>query len=292
MNRIALLGASGFFGTEFRRQIELRGDESIRIAPQSYRCLQVDTLVQSLREAAPDYLINCAGYTGKPNVDACEQHKPQCLAANAVLPGVVAAACDQLNLPWGHLSSGCIYTGCREDGTGFREEDPPNFSFRQNNCSFYAGTKALGEEMLVGASKCFIWRLRLPFSCNDSPRNYLSKLMHYERLLDVDNSLSEMTQCVAACLDCFAKGVPFGIYNLTNPGSIRASEIVSMIQAARITDREFKFYDSETAFMTDAARTPRSNCILDSQKALRAGLQLSDVRAAIQKSLANWSSRK
>jgi hypothetical protein len=44
---------------------------------------------------------------------------------------------------WKSGSSGCIYTGSRPDGSGFTEENPPNFNFRQNNCSFYSGTKAL-----------------------------------------------------------------------------------------------------------------------------------------------------
>ena len=289
MHRIALLGASGFIAAEVLRQSELRGHQSIRIAPQSYRSLRVDLLIKSLRDAAPDYLINCAGYTGKPNVEACEQHKTECLAANSILPGIVAAACDQLNLPWGHVSSGCIYTGCREGGGGFREADPPNFTFRQNNCSFYSGTKALGEELILDATNCFVWRLRIPFSKYDSPRNYLSKLLRYERLLDVDNSLSELTQCVAACLDCFERRVPFGTYNLTNPGNVRASEIVKMIHEAGLTNREFKFFASEGEFMEIAAKAPRSNCILDCGKALSAGLHLSDVHVAIRNALANWT---
>ena len=289
MHRIALLGSSGYIAAEVLRQIELRGHKSIRIARESYRSLHVDVLTKSLRDAAPDFVINCAGYTGTPNVDACEHNKPECLAANSVLPGIVAAACEQLNLPWGHFSSGCIFVGCRDVGLGFREDDAPNFTFRQNNCSFYSGTKALGEEVLANAPNCFVWRLRIPFSNQGSPRNYLSKLMQYERLLDADNSLSDLTQCVSACLDCLQRELPFGIYNLTNPGYIRASEIVRMIQEAGITDKSFKFFASEAEFMKNGATTHRSNCILDPGKALRAGLHLSDVRAAIRQALANWT---
>ena len=36
------------------------------------------------------------------------------------------------------------------DGAGFTEDDPPNFTFRAGPCSFYSGTKALGEEVLAG----------------------------------------------------------------------------------------------------------------------------------------------
>ncbi len=76
-----------------------------------------------------------------------------------------------------------FFTGTRPDGRGFTENDSPNFSFRTNNCSFYSGTKALGEECLQDAENTYIWRLRIPFNHVDSPRNYLSKLLNYAWLL-------------------------------------------------------------------------------------------------------------
>ena len=241
-----------------------------------------------LEDTSPDVVVNCAGYTGKPNVDACELDKANCVAGNAVLPGVINEACETLGIPWGHVSSGCIFTGRRNDGKGFTESDTPNFTFRQNNCSWYSGTKALGEVILADASQCYIWRLRIPFSDIDSPRNYLSKVQRYENLLEAENSLSNLPEYVAACLDCFVKEVPFGIYNLTNPGSVTTSEVVEMIKSAGVSNKEFRFFDSEDDFMQRAAKTPRSNCVMDSSKAIQAGLRLTPIRDAIQLALEKW----
>ncbi len=47
--------------------------------------------------------------------------------------------------------------------SGFTEEDEPNFTFRRPPCSFYSGTKALGEEAIRGVGQNYIWRLRIPF---------------------------------------------------------------------------------------------------------------------------------
>ena len=58
-----------------------------------------------------NFLINCEKYTGKPNVDACESAKYECLHGNSVLPGIIQDVCEDLNPPWGHVSSGCIYSG-------------------------------------------------------------------------------------------------------------------------------------------------------------------------------------
>lgn len=286
--KFVVLGASGYVGSEFMTQITGRGHSAVPLGRQDCNLLDPASLTRCLRKTQADALINCAGYTGKPNVDACEDDKANCLAGNGVLPGVIAGACDQLDLPWGHVSSGCIFTGRRDDGGGFIESDPPNFSFRQNNCSFYSGTKSLGEEVLASAKSVYLWRLRIPFSNVDSSRNYLSKLMRYDRLLDAANSLSYLPEFVAAGLDCLEKELPFGTYNLTNPGSVTARDVVKLIHDSGVSNKSFEFFDDEGQFMEIAARAPRSNCVLDSRKAIDAGLHFSPVNDAIASALANW----
>jgi dTDP-4-dehydrorhamnose reductase len=285
---IALLGASGYIGTAFRRQLDAGGIDYVALPRAQCNCHDRDAMARLLRKLAPEFLINAAGLTGRPNVDTCELQKSDCLAANSVLPGQLRAICEQLRLPWGHVSSGCIYTGSREGGAGYRESDPPNFTFRQNNCSFYSGCKALGEEVLLGARQCYIWRLRIPFNHIDCPRNYLTKVMRYDRLLDVPNSMSHLDQFVTACLDCWQGKLPYGIYNLVNSGAITTREVVEIITNHGITAKKFRFFASEREFMCAAARTPRSSCILDNSKAIAAGLVLPDVREAICMSLSTW----
>ena len=70
---------------------------------------------------------------------------------------------------------------------------PSNFSFDYPPCSYYSGTKVLGEAAIkeVGGNY-YIWRLRIPFDEYDSPRNYLTKLIRYDKLLDAENSVSHL----------------------------------------------------------------------------------------------------
>jgi len=285
---IVLLGGSGYVGQAFQAELQRRQLEWVSLSRASVDYTLPDVLTDYLRAVKPRFLINAAGYTGRPNVDACEVAKTECLAGNALLPGVIRQACETLGVPWGHVSSGCIYTGCRADGSGFRETDPANFSFRQNNCSFYSGCKALGEELLVDAQKCFVWRLRIPFDERDSSRNYISKLLRYSTLLEATNSLSQLTEFVAACVDCWTMQVPFGIYNLTNPGVVTTSEVVSMIQQTGLSAKEFRFFRDDAEFMQLAARAPRSNCVLDSGKALASGIRMSTVHDALLRAMKNW----
>lgn len=285
---IVLLGGNGYVGSAYRRLFDSRGLPFLSLSRSEVDYTDPAALRAKLRGVKPDLLINAAGYTGKPNVDACESDKHNCLFGNAVFPGRVADVCAELDLPWGQVSSGCVYTGSRPDGSGFTEEDTPNFSFRTDNCSFYSGSKALGEEVLADAPNVWIWRLRIPFNEVDGPRNYLSKLMRYARLLEAENSISQLDEFVAATFACWEKQVPFGVYNVTNPGSVTTREVAGMITDHGLAPHEFSFFDDESEFMRKAAVAPRSNCVMDSSKLAAAGIELTPVRDAIHQALDNW----
>lgn len=287
---IYLLGGSGYVGHAYQALLSKKGIpfRNLRRAELDYANGEV--LRAALLQDRPEFLINAAGYTGKPNVDACELHRHECLDGNAVLPGVIADACAAVGVPWGHVSSGCIYTGARPDGSGFTEADAPNFTFRTNNCSFYSGTKALGEEVLAGKPDVYVWRLRIPFNHVDSPRNYLTKLMRYSRLLEATNSISHLEEFCAATLACWERHVPFGTYNVTNPGQVTTHEVVDLIRASGVCRKDFVFFKDEDEFMHVAAKTPRSNCVMDSSKLAATGIKLTEVHEAIAKSLRHWQS--
>jgi len=285
---IYLLGGSGYVGRVYQAHFEKKGIPFRNLRRAEINYADPVVLRDALLRDKPEFLVNAAGYTGKPNVDACELHKAECLFGNAVLPGIVAQACAEAGVPWGHVSSGCIYNGSRADGKGFAEEDAPNFSFRSSPCSFYSGTKALGEEVLAGSPEVFIWRLRIPFDEFDNPRNYLTKLMRYERLLEATNSISHLLEFVESTFACWEKRLPFGVYNVTNPGSVTTREVVEHIRRSGVCRKDFRFFTDETEFMNVAAKTPRSNCVLDSSKLEGAGIHLTEVNAAVEKALREW----
>lgn len=285
---IVLLGGNGYVGTAYRTYFEENRIPYLSPSRAELPYSQPGVLAAYLKQHRPDFMVNCAGYTGKPNVDACEADKANCLFGNAVLPGILAEACAEADIPWGHVSSGCIYTGKKPDGSGFTEEDPPNFSFRTNNCSFYSGTKALGEEVLKEAPKLYLWRMRIPFNHENSPRNYLTKVMRYARLLDAENSITHLNEFVTGTLACFEKQAAYGIYNFTNPGHITTRQVTQWIEEAGLAPHAFSFFEDETEFMKNAAITPRSNCILDSRKLAAAGIRLTPVEDAVRSALRDW----
>ena len=59
------------------------------------------------------------------------------------LPGIIREVCEDLKIPWGHVSSGCIYSGRRPDGKGWTEEDDQIFLFGHHHAVFTVEPKLL-----------------------------------------------------------------------------------------------------------------------------------------------------
>ena len=112
--------------------------------------------------------------------------------------------------------------------------------------------------------------------------------MRYARLLEAANSLSQLDEFVRACFETWHKRLPFGTYNVTNPGHVTTREVVDLIKKSGVCSKEFSFFDDETEFMAKAARTPRSNCVLDTTKLQSAGVVMTEVHEAVERALRDW----
>jgi len=302
---ILLLGASGYFGRAFAGELRRRGHSFIPLTRGAFDYTRFDFLFDYLRTMKPVFLINAANYCGPLDEADGAAQREQAMSANALLPQMIARVCSITKIPWGHLSSGCIYAGSKvieggrerietdlrqpeirrlfaahpERFPGFSEKDEANFSFRHPPCSFYSGTKALAEEAIHGIGQCYIWRLRLPFNERDEPCNLLCQ--QPDSMDDAINSLSHLEDCVKACLDLWEIRAPFGIYNVTNPGAVAAREIVLAMPRAAKAPRASGGKPSHAP----TAKIPRSNCILDVSKLLQSGVKLRTVNEAMDESL-------
>ena len=110
--------------------------------------------------------------------------------------------------------------------------------------------------------------------------------MNYDMLLNARNSLSHIGDFVSSCLDLVEKDSPLGIYNIVNPGSITTEEVVSIIKRT-VLNKEFSFFLNECEFNGEV-KTPRSNCVLNTNKITNNGIILRPVLEALEDSLNSW----
>lgn len=287
-----LLGGSGYVGQAFAKHLRKRGLEFVAPSHRELDALSRDAVADAVDRLKPRFVINAIGYTGRPNIDETEKQKLHTLITNATVPGILGEVLGRRGIPLGHVSSGCIYNGVRSDGLPFREEDPPNFALSHPRASWYSRTKAMGEMMLKDCPTAKIWRLRIPFDEFDHERNYLTKIMRYERLLEVSNTISQLQEFAFVCLETLQRDFPAGVYNVVNPGAIKTSEVAEAICRHGLCDKAFQFFEDEDDFLSAPGRVKRANCILSSDKLTRMGLGLREIHQALEETLGKWRERK
>lgn len=307
---ILLLGGTGYIGSAFAEVLQssdyrwkiLRKAEGVDY--RDMRSLKNFLDLHKNHHALPTancVVINCSGYTGKPNVDRCELYKDDTILGNVVLPAQLSEVLASRGIPLLHVSSGCIYNSdAMDDTTKYSETDRPNFSFEsdrhnwkshQPKCSFYSGSKALGEEVVYQNNPfAYICRLRIPFDEYDSPRNYISKLLTYDKLLNAFNSFSHRYDFVHYCLELINCKAEYGVYNVTNEGNLCTKEVVDMIQHYIPSNKKWSFYEGYDEFFKDVT-SHRSNCTLDVSK-LKKYMDVRSVQVAMDSAISHFQKNK
>jgi 3,5-epimerase/4-reductase len=266
--RVLLLGGRGYLASHFRTVYPDAAAPEVDVTdPHS--------VARALDDVRPEVVVNCAGKTGRPNVDWCEDHRAETFQVNVTGALIALHACLDRGLYFVHVSSGCIYQG-DNGGRGFSELDPPNFSG-----SFYSRTKATAEA-LIRPSPALVLRLRMPFDGTPSERNLITKLRRYPRVLTAPNSLTHLPDFLRAAAALIARRAT-GVYNVVNEGCLSPYEVMQLYR--RRIDPGHRFEPLGLDQLPEVARAGRSNCRLDTAKLRAAGLALPPVEEAVETAL-------
>ena len=264
-----LIFGKGYIGNKFK---EFLGEEAML---SDVRLEDYSAVKTELEEVRPAVVINCAGKTGRPNVDWCEDNKTETLFSNVTAPLILARASQELGIYMVHVGSGCVYEGYK-NGEGFNEDDAPNFFG-----SFYSKTKAWSEAMMKEFPILQL-RLRMPLDGEPGERNFITKITKYPKVISIPNSVSvidDFLQVGKALIDKKATG----IYNVTNEGTINHQEILDMYK--EIVDPSYNYELFSVEEMEKITKAKRSNCGLSTKKLEAEGIKIRPVKEAVLDSL-------
>lgn len=141
---------------------------------------------------------------------------------------------------------------------GFTETDTPNFGG-----SFYSYTKSRVEDIMKFYPQCLILRLRMPVSDDLHPRNFVTKITKYERVVDIPNSNTILHDLLPASI-MMAEHNETGVYNFTNPGAISHNEVLALFK--KHVRPEFSWKNFSLEEQSKVIKAGRSNCLLDTTK--------------------------
>lgn len=206
-----------------------------------------------------DIAVNCSGYTGRPNVDACEDDKATCWEYNVLSPVKTTETLNLFRVPVIHISSGCIYQGLGK----YTEEDIPNFGLYDDGSSFYSKSKHAGE-LALREMDGYIFRIRMPFCNTTSGRNILMKYLKYDNIVSYHNSLTCVRDLCGAIEEfCVRRSaIPRGTYNVVNKGVANAVTIISEMRRYGMQNEKWNVVPIEQLDI----KAGRSNCTLAGEK--------------------------
>ena len=116
--RIAVVGASGQLGSELCRQYR----QTIPLSRPTVELTDLASLGRALRQAAPQVVINTAGFT---NVDDAENQPELCWSVNAHAVENLVRLCQQLDCLFVQLSTDYVFHGDASRTTPFTETEMP-----------------------------------------------------------------------------------------------------------------------------------------------------------------------
>lgn len=206
----------------------------------------------------PTHILNAAGITGRPNIDWCETHKKEVIETNVAATLHMIGVAQRHGIHVTNFATGCIYTYDDKHpigGPGFTEQDVPNFKG-----SYYSYTKCIVEELIKEYDNVWQLRLRMPISSDlNNPRNFVYKIAHYERVVNIPNSMTVLDELLPLVIEGAIRGLT-GIYNFTNPGVISHKEVLEMYKP----NHPWKYFTEEE--QNKILLAPRSNNCLDTKK--------------------------
>lgn len=257
MKKVLILGHGYTGGYLFNR---LKKDHDVEIVSKaSLNYTDSDIFETYLFEYKPDYVVNCSGYTGRPNVDGCEDNKEDCWKLNVTAPAMVNNACRVHNIPYIHISSGCVYSGYDKAWT---EKDPANYGVFSNVSSFYSKSKHAYE--LASSDYGLTIRIRMPFDDDNTDRSIVAKLLRYDKLIDPGkNSKTYMNDLTKFINKYISEGHNDNeIINFVNPEPLSTLEVTEIMKVNGMVNENWEVVEFEEL----GTKCGRSNCTLDITK--------------------------
>ena len=168
MSRVLLAGATGQLGRELVGALQPLGS----VAMPRHREMDLanpDSIRTAIRAAAPEIIVNAAGYT---TVDKAESEPDLAMQVNGIAPGVIAEEARRIDALLVHYSTDYVFDGAHEEP--YTEEDLPN------PANIYGKTKLAGERAIAAVGGAHLI-LRTSWIYSAQPPNFVLTMLRLAR---------------------------------------------------------------------------------------------------------------
>jgi dTDP-glucose 4,6-dehydratase/UDP-glucose 4,6-dehydratase len=310
---VLIYGHRGWIGGQLTSLLTARGVEWVGgVARGDDR----SAVAAELKAMRPDRVVLLIGRThgvinGReyPTIDYLEQPGKlvENLRDNYVAPKTIVEECARLNIHCTYLGTGCIFSydnssvggvavlhPCPNENLEVRDREQEGVgddavaTFSGSGYSTIKGRLDQDLEPMLGG--CLVLRMRMPISASTDRRNLITKIVGYEKVCSMINSMSDLPSLLPLMVAMIEVG-EVGRFNFTNPGAISHDEVLTLYRT--ICDPGFTWNNWTDEQQSRVLASGRSNITLKTGKlqevANQLGVELPGIDVAIQRSLMEYS---
>jgi len=295
--KVLVYGGAGWIGTSACGLLKEAGHEVILGNTRVHKRAEVEAEIAKVQ---PTHVFSFIGRThgdinGKKytTIDYLEQPGKiyENVRDNLFSPMVLGLLSLKYKFHLTYMGTGCIFEydsthpyGSEKSGDGFTEESVPNFFG-----SSYSVVKGFTDELMhLLQENVLNVRIRMPITADFGPRNFITKITHYERICSVPNSMTVLPELLPVMIK-MAENKETGTINLVNPGLVSHNEILEMYK--EIVDPKFTWKNFTVEEQAKILAAGRSNNYLDTTK-LESKYKVKNIKESVRDILVQMAKAK
>ena len=281
--KILFYGYNGWIGNQLYNLLKKEiKNKNYNLIIGKCRLEDYNNLLNEIENIEPDRIITTTGRTYGDDINSIDYLEDKLdinVRDNLYGPLNLQKICEKLNIHLTYFGTGCIYSN-DNNNYEYTEEDKPNFFG-----SSYSIIKGFTNDYLQNCKNILHIRIRMPINSENHPRNFITKLLTYENICSMYNSMTILPDLLPIAIDlCIKKHC--GTINLVNPGFISHNEILELYK--QIVDPDFTWNNFSIDEQNALLQSRRSNNYLSTNKLLSLYPDIPSIKISIQNILKNY----
>jgi len=273
-----LYGSQGWIGGQLSTLLAKQGEEVVAAVA---RADDTTAVKEELLTVKPDRVVCLVGRTHNAacNTIDCLESKEMLEANirdNLYSQISLALLCKELDIHLTIAGTGCIYCYDEEHpigGQGRGENTQPNFFG-----SSYSVVKGFTDRLL-SQLPALVARVRMPITGDRNPRSFLTKIIKYEKICSIENSMTVLPTLLPVLID-LARKKRIGPLNFVNSGSISHNRMLEMYK--EIVDPTFIWKNFTLEEQSLVLKAGRSNNKLEPETIIRDYPEVPNIEEAVR----------
>ena len=281
--KILFFGSRGWIGKQFGDYLNNNG---ITYIGTDVRADDEKAVEEEIKLYSPTHIISFIGRThGKENntVDYLELpgKLPDNIRDNLYSPLILSILCERYNIHYTYLGTGCLFSCDDPTKTYIDDDEKPNFFG-----SSYSIVKGFTDRLQhMYAKNTLNLRIRMPIVNYKHHRNFLSKIINYEKICSMPNSMTVLEDMFPVIMDMIIKNTT-GTFNLVNKGIISHNEILEMYKEN--IDKSFVWKNFSIEEQNIILLSKRTNTQLSTDKLYSLYPDIPDIKTSVEKCIKEY----